>query len=297
MSKLRKRAKSAIVRAASWLPFFFGMMSVLGSGVAAQTVGLPSLVDTTNAANISSGTLPAARMCGGTPVANYFCDRSTGLWTPIPWTVNGTNSALAQYNTFAPAASQSAMLFTGALLTGGTSTTNLPHLYFNQAGTTPAVWGTGGTALGVNVATAFTGQYFNFVRNGVSVAYMAYDGNFQAVKGAVTQAWGAGFFYGGIETVTPSATPTFSFSIQISTLTLNTNVTSSTLGAGQINGEFKQFHLCQPATGGPFTFTWPTNVLGGGTIGTTAGKCSDQSFWYSTSGSAWYATAPMSTNM
>jgi hypothetical protein len=60
-------------------------------------------------------------------------------------------------------------------------------------------------------------------------------------------------------------------------LTLNANATSTTLSNAQ-PGQWLSFIICQPATGGPFTFAWPSNVHGGMTIGTTAGKCSAQSF-------------------
>lgn len=104
------------------------------------------------------------------------------------------------------------------------------------------------------------------------------------------------YFQGSVETVASSATPTFSNLVDTSQITLAQPVTSSTLAAGA-NGQKKTIHICQPATGGPFTFTWPANVRGGGTIGTTSNTCNDQAFWYSTSASLWYATAPMIMNM
>lgn len=98
------------------------------------------------------------------------------------------------------------------------------------------------------------------------------------------------------EAVASSATPTFSAVIETSQLILTSNVTSSTLAAGS-NGARKTFQLCQNATGN-FTFAWPTNVFGGGTIGTTANKCNTQEFKYSTLAGfvGWYATGAMVTN-
>lgn len=60
-------------------------------------------------------------------------------------------------------------------------------------------------------------------------------------------------------------------------VTLNANVTSSTLSNAQA-GQWINVIICQPASGGPYTFAWPSNARGGMTIGTTAGKCSVQSF-------------------
>ncbi|HEV2305975.1 MAG TPA: hypothetical protein VGR93_10680 [Candidatus Acidoferrales bacterium] len=72
-------------------------------------------------------------------------------------------------------------------------------------------------------------------------------------------------------------------------LTLNANATSTTLSNAQ-PGQWLSFIVCQPASGGPFTFAWPSNVHGGMTIGTTAGKCSAQSFAFD--GTSAFATSP-----
>ncbi|AFL86482.1 hypothetical protein Terro_0131 [Terriglobus roseus DSM 18391] len=90
MSKLGTGATGAILRAAIWLPFCFGVAVIAGQPASAQTTGLPPVVsgdcsasnagvltctksagaafaasatvDATNAANISSGNLPVARL-------------------------------------------------------------------------------------------------------------------------------------------------------------------------------------------------------------------------------------------
>lgn len=71
-------------------------------------------------------------------------------------------------------------------------------------------------------------------------------------------------------------------------LTLSANVTSTTLSNAQ-PGQWLNFIICQPASGGPLTFTWPGNIHGGMTIGTTAGKCNAQSFVFD--GSSAFATS------
>jgi len=76
-------------------------------------------------------------------------------------------------------------------------------------------------------------------------------------------------------------------------LTLTANVTSSTLANAQ-PGQWLAFLICQGG-GGPWTFAWPSNVFGGGTIGATAGDCSTQTFYVS--GSNAWAVGPMMTNL
>ena len=76
-------------------------------------------------------------------------------------------------------------------------------------------------------------------------------------------------------------------------VTLNADVTSSTLSNAQA-GQWLHFIVCQPASGGPFTFVWPTNVRGAMTIGVTAGKCSGESFVFD--GTSAFATSSGVTN-
>jgi hypothetical protein len=72
-------------------------------------------------------------------------------------------------------------------------------------------------------------------------------------------------------------------------VTLNANNTTTNLINAQ-PGQWLNFIICQPASGGPFTSVWPTNIHGGMTIGTTAGKCSAQSFVFD--GTNAFATSP-----
>ncbi|HVB07542.1 MAG TPA: hypothetical protein VNF00_01230, partial [Candidatus Acidoferrales bacterium] len=60
-------------------------------------------------------------------------------------------------------------------------------------------------------------------------------------------------------------------------VTLNANVSTTNLINAQ-PGQWLHFIVCQPSSGGPFTFNWPGSVRGGMTIGATAAKCSAQSF-------------------
>ena len=85
-------------------------------------------------------------------------------------------------------------------------------------------------------------------------------------------------FVAGFNVVTFSATPTFDASLANTfkiTLTGSPgNVTSSTL-SNATAGQQINFVICQDSAGS-HTFVWPTNILGGMTIGSTASKCSAQ---------------------
>lgn len=79
-------------------------------------------------------------------------------------------------------------------------------------------------------------------------------------------------------------------------LIMSANVTSSTLVNAQ-PGQWLDFIICQGG-GGPWTFAWPSNVYGGGTVGTTIGPCSTQQFYVSGSSPAnAYAAGPMTINI
>jgi hypothetical protein len=97
-----------------------------------------------------------------------------------------------------------------------------------------------------------------------------------------------------VNTVTFSSTPNFDASLaNTQKITLTGNVTSSTLSNASA-GQSINFIVCQDATGGR-TFAWPTNVLGGMAIGSTASKCSAQDFIFD--GTNAYALSSGVTNM
>ena len=91
----------------------------------------------------------------------------------------------------------------------------------------------------------------------------------------------------GSETVTSSATPTFSASILQSVMTVTANVTTFTLAAGA-DGQEKNLVFCQNGTGG-FTVVAPSNVHGfiSTSVGQTASKCSAVALTYVVAQSAW----------
>lgn len=77
-------------------------------------------------------------------------------------------------------------------------------------------------------------------------------------------------------TVTSSATPALVATNGLQIITLSANATPTVTGL--VAGQRVTIEICQPASGGPYTWTWPTSIHGGMTIGTTASACSVQSF-------------------
>jgi hypothetical protein len=90
----------------------------------------------------------------------------------------------------------------------------------------------------------------------------------------------AGPLASGIYTVPSTATPVFDISqgnTQI--LTLSANATSTMIG-GTTMGQDVNFEIYQPASGGPYTFTWPTNFFGFPAVQSVAGGyTSARGFW------------------
>jgi hypothetical protein len=78
------------------------------------------------------------------------------------------------------------------------------------------------------------------------------------------------------------------------TYVLSGNVTAS-IGSGAGGGKVTIF-ICQPASGGPYTWTWPAHWKGGVTVGTTASTCSEQTGTYIAGLGDWHGDAG-STNV
>jgi len=94
-------------------------------------------------------------------------------------TLSGTGSA-----------SNAVLSVTGAPLTGGTATTNFPHVFLQPTGATAVTtWSTNGTFIGVNAASGFSGRFVDFRLNGASSGGAAFrvdhNGN-TYIGGAVT---------------------------------------------------------------------------------------------------------------
>lgn len=72
------------------------------------------------------------------------------------------------------------------------------------------------------------------------------------------------------------ATPAINAAIRDFTITLSVNATPTV--SGILAGTDINAQICQPASGGPYTWAWPAAFHGGVTIGTTASTCSMQAF-------------------
>lgn len=104
-----------------------------------------------------------------------------------------------------------------------------------------------------------------------------------------------GGYYENQVTVAGGATPAFNLNTgTVQLLTLSANVTGATVTGPAGGYEKVDFHICQPGTGGPFTFAWPAGTVGGGTVGATAGKCSLQMMEWN--GTMLRSLSPMQVN-
>lgn len=118
--------------------------------------------------------------------------------------------------------------------------------------------------------------------------------NYSIFTAGTAPAQFGGAVISGLNTVTFSSTPTFDARLgNTQKITLTGNVTSSTL-SNATAGEQVNFIICQDATGSR-TFTWPSNVKGGMTIGSTASRCNAQNFIFD--GTNAYALSSGVTNM
>lgn len=103
---------------------------------------------------------------------------STGAFTSL-------SSSGILSNSQAGAASASAVTFTGAPYTAGSTTTNFPLVYLND-GTGPTTFSTAGTEFGINAPTGFTGNFLDFhVNGGASLGKLDYSGNLTVANNGV----------------------------------------------------------------------------------------------------------------
>lgn len=87
------------------------------------------------------------------------------------YTANGQNA----YN---GTASTPAMLYAGSPYAAGTATTNKPELLLEDTGNTSTGWSTGGTYLGINGKSTFTGNLLDLQKNGARQLTVANGGKF-----------------------------------------------------------------------------------------------------------------------
>ncbi len=82
--------------------------------------------------------------------------------------------------------------------------------------------------------------------------------------------------YAGTVVTLSGASPAINAAHRDFTITLSANATATV--SGIVAGTDVNAQICQPASGGPYTFAWPAGMHGGMTIGTTASTCSMQTF-------------------
>jgi hypothetical protein len=187
---------------------------------------------------------------------------------------------------FAPLAAPS---FTGAVVDSGTidftsTTTSSTPIFLIQpsSGCGSPVWSSSQVLIALCEPTGWAGQPFNYKYNGLSTIYFSSTGNgtFTGLltgNGIVSNAGiSASQFTNTVTTVTASATPALVATNGLQTITLNASATPTITGITA--GQRVTFQICQPASGGPYTWAWPAAIHGGMTIGTTASTCSEQSF-------------------
>lgn len=89
----------------------------------------------------------------------------------------------------AGAASTPPLALTGAMFTGGSSTTTKPQFLIEPTGTASTNWITDGTGLGINMPTGFTGRFAEFFVNGSTKFYVSQTGSI-TIQGNVIAAGG-----------------------------------------------------------------------------------------------------------
>jgi hypothetical protein len=169
-----------------------------------------------------------------------------------------------------------------------------PFWTFIPGPNNPACTAAGTCNVTVNqIEAARQDQYHGFVPPGMSAG--------AAATGEIVSA--SGYKVNGVALNAPNETYNASASGSITlpsadraeaTYVLSGNVTAS-IGAGTGGGKVTIF-VCQPASGGPYTWTWPASWKGGVTVGTTASTCSEQTGTYIAGLGDWHGDAG-STNV
>lgn len=128
------------------------------------TVGTTAIASGTNTRVLydNSGVLGEYTITGTGNVVMSASPTHTGTVTAATITTSGQLS-----NSLAGAASTPSVTVTGAPYAAGSATTNKPLVLIENAATSTG-WSTTGTYLGVNTASAFTGNQLDLQRNGVS---------------------------------------------------------------------------------------------------------------------------------
>jgi hypothetical protein len=252
-----------------------------------------SALTTANTANATSNTANTTATSANTSANNAVTTANTAQTTANAALPKAGGTMTGQLiNSTNGAASTPPVLISGIPFTGGSATTTKPLALIETLGAGSAAWNTSATMLGVNAPIGFPGNLIDLQVNGLSKAKI--DPNGAMTIGAITSnSIVLGTNIKANELIsTFSTTPAFAVANSSDLITLTGNLTSWTLLAGTAAGQSIALIFCQNATGGFTSGTTPSNVHGFMVIGTTASKCSAQSFIYSTTLSAWLAISP-----
>ncbi|MGC2088882.1 MAG: hypothetical protein WA638_05575 [Candidatus Acidiferrales bacterium] len=196
---------------------------------------------------------------------------------PLAWITHTTGLVESDVDAIGTAENPGTPYFYGL---GIDSQTGPSALQFRSGGAN--AWNLNASTSAFSVAfNAHTGENTLQIKPFGSQSFASVQSNYamDAAEVIVTQSGGSATFDAGLGN-------TFE-------LIMSANVTSAALANAQ-PGQWLDFIICQGG-GGPWTFAWPSNVFGGGTVGTTAGDCSTQTFYVS--GSNAWAAGPMLVNM
>lgn len=245
-----------------------------------------------NGTSASIPSLPASTLTGTQPFIGVTCPVSAGLASmQIYRTAGGSTQGLI-------ASGGNALQINDNTITG--NSVAAPSVN----GSNPSVQVQGTSASGIGFGTisgvfTFTstpvacGSTYPNSSIGINVNGTTSSNTIYQCNGTTWNSIGSGGG-GGVanllasgETVSFSATPTFSITLNSSEITLTANITSFTLAAGS-QGQVKVLVFCQNGTGN-FTVTRPSNVHALA-VGSVASKCSTDNLIYSSAASAWLLT-------
>lgn len=92
------------------------------------------------------------------------------------YSVGGISNQSAYTGAGNSTASSPIYTLTGTWFTGGTTTTTKPHFLIEPTGATSTNWNTNGTAIGVNAATGFTGNFLDLQLNAANILSVSQTG-------------------------------------------------------------------------------------------------------------------------
>jgi hypothetical protein len=214
-------------------------------------------------------------------------------------TFSGSQTFSAQNTvTYNPVAGTTAFLFYSNPYSAGSGSSNWPLLYFKPGSTAPTTFSAGGTFIGINAASGFTGNFLDFrVNGGASVASLSATGALTVAS--CTGCGAAGTAFSGITgstnttaamvvgtgaSLTPTGTGTITatnYLPSVNTATSGTSVTPNctypvvqiTISTGTaftfnapgtctpVNGQRMEVDVLASASGTP-AYTWTTGASG-----------------------------------